>query len=66
MSEEKKESSKVEKESGKELVVENEVEKNSEGEKSENNSDNEVKRYTLDQFIDKNPPFRRTKKHILN
>lgn len=42
------------------MAVEKEVEKNPEGEKSENNIDDEVKGHTLYQFIDKNSPFRRT------
>lgn len=34
-------------------------------EKSENNTDDEVKGYALNQLIDKNLPFQRTKKQIL-
>lgn len=49
----------------KEVAVEEDVEKNCEGEKSERSIEDEVKGYTLDQFINKDSPFRRTKKHIL-
>ena len=34
--------------------------------KSVNDSDDEVRGYVLDQIIDKNLPFKRTKKQILN
>lgn len=54
------------KKSEKEVVVEKEVEKDSEGEKSENNGDEKVRGYTLDQFIGKNSSFRRTKEEIMN
>lgn len=48
------------------VVVDKEVENNSEGGKSEGTNDGEVRGYTFDQFIEKNSPFRRTKKQILN
>lgn len=50
------------KKSGKEMVVEKKVERNFEREKSELTIQNEVRGYTLNQFIDKNSPFKRTKK----
>lgn len=36
------------------MVVEEEVEKNSEAKKNEDTSEEEVRGYTLDQFMDKN------------
>lgn len=57
----------MKKESEKKGVTKGDVEnKKSEGEKSENKSNNEIKGCTLDQFIDKNSPWRREKKQILN
>lgn len=66
MSEENNESREVEKENEKEVVTEEEVEKNSKEEKNEDTSEDEVRGCTLDQFIDKKSPFRRTKIQILN
>lgn len=66
VSEEKKGWSGVEKKNGKEVVAEEEVEKHLEGEKSWDTSEDEVRGYTIDQFIDKNSLFRITEKKILN
>lgn len=55
------------KESENKVVVEGDVANNkNEGEKSEIESNDEVKGWTLDQIIDKNSPCRRTEKYILN
>lgn len=62
---EKKGSTEVKITKGKEMSVEKEFERNSEGQESELISEYEIKRYTLNQFIDKYSPFRKTKKHIL-
>lgn len=64
-SKEKKELSKVQNKKGR-VVVEKEVKKNFEGEKSEHTSEDEDKGYTLNRFIGKNSPFKRAKKHTLN
>lgn len=47
------------------MVVEKEVETNSKGQKSYKISVEEIRGYTLDQFIDKNPLFKIMKKQIL-
>lgn len=50
----RKKSREIEKKSGKEVVVEREVEKHFLGRKSKVTNDVEVKGYAIDQFIDKN------------
>lgn len=49
-----------------EVVVKKEVEGKLEGEKSEEIGDEEVRGDTIDKFIYKNSPLKRTKKQILN
>ncbi|XP_058754783.1 uncharacterized protein LOC131627943 [Vicia villosa] len=70
VNEENKESDEVVNKSEKEVVVvvvvEDKVGKYSEGEKSKDTSDDKVRGYTFDRFIDNNSPFRRTKEEILN
>lgn len=48
------------------MVIEGDADnKKYEGDKSENEINDKVKGWTLNQFIDNNSPYRRTKKHIL-
>lgn len=61
-----KEASESERKIEEDIVVENEVDKISEGEKSENTSENEVKGLTLETFLDKDSPSIRNKKKIVN